>query len=107
MADSATGRPRFTIGTGLRVRATFDAGRLTSEGGLPWLAEADQELGLCARVAGRVPELRHGPVHHSLLVRQRVFQIAYGYADQNDASTLRSCKACRAKEAKDHYHSSA
>jgi hypothetical protein len=59
---------------------------------LPWLAEADQELGLCASLAGCVPDWRHGPVHHSLLelVRQRVFQIACGYADQNDATTLRS-----------------
>ena len=92
MAHSATGRRRFTTAGGLRLRATFDAGRLTSDGGLPWLAEADQDLGLCASLAGCVPEWRHGPVHHSLLelVRQRVFQIACGYADQNDASTLRS-----------------
>jgi hypothetical protein len=59
---------------------------------LPWLAAADQDLGLCAGLAGCVPEWRRGRVQHSLLelVRQRVFQIACGYADQNDASTLRS-----------------
>ena len=92
MTHSATGRQRFTTAAGVRLRATFDAGRLTSDGGLPWLAEADQALGLCAALAGRVPEWRHGSVHHSLLelIRQRVFQIACGYADQNDASTLRS-----------------
>jgi hypothetical protein len=92
MAHSATGQRRFTTAAGLRLQATFDAGRLTSDGGLPWLAEADQALGLCAALASRVPEWRHGPVHHSLLelVRQRVFQIACGYADQNDATTLRS-----------------
>ena len=92
MTHSATERQRFTTTAGLRLRATFDAGRLTSDGGLPWLAAADQDLGLCASLAGCVPEWRHGPVRHSLLelVRQRVFQIACGYADQNDASTLRS-----------------
>jgi hypothetical protein len=39
-----------------------------------------------------VPEWRRGPVRHCLaaLVRQRVFQIACGYEDQNDADTLRS-----------------
>jgi hypothetical protein len=39
-----------------------------------------------------VPEWRRGPVRHSLaaLVRQRVFHIACGYEDQNDADTLRS-----------------
>jgi hypothetical protein len=91
MTHSATGRRRFTTTTGLRLRASFDAGRLTSDGGLPWLAEADQDLGLCAGLAGCVPEWRHGRVRHSLLelVRQRVFQIACGYADQNDAATLR------------------
>src|SRR5919202_5193467 len=91
MTHSAIGR-RFTMAAGLRLRATFDAGRLTGDGGLPWLAQADQALGLCAALAGCVPEWRHGPVRHSLLelVRQRVFQIACGYADQNDASTLRS-----------------
>lgn len=77
---------------GLSLLAGFDAGRLTSDGGLPWLAEADRALGLCRALAACVPEWRRGPVRHSLetLVRQRVFQIACGYADQNDAVTLRS-----------------
>src|ERR671931_1912874 len=92
MVDSATRAYRFRTLTGVPLEAAFDAGRLTSDGGLPWLAEADQVLGLCAALAGCVPEWRRGPVHHSLLelVRQRVFQIACGYADQNDASTLRT-----------------
>ena len=52
--------PRLCLGRGLPVplEATFDAGRLTSDGGLPWLAEADQALGLCAAVAERVPDWR-------------------------------------------------
>jgi hypothetical protein len=71
--------------------AAFDAGRLSSDGGLPWLAEADRALELCARLAACLPEWRRGPVRHRLetLVRQRVYQIACGYADQNDATTLR------------------
>jgi Transposase DDE domain group 1 len=91
MTHSATGRRRSTTAGGLHLRATFDAGRLTGDGGLPWLAEADQKLGLCVALARCVPEWRHGPVQHSLLelVRQRVFQISCGYADQNDASSLR------------------
>jgi Transposase DDE domain group 1 len=69
----------------------FDAGRLTADGGLPWLAEAEAALGLCAAVAAAVPDWRRGPVRHSLatLVRQRVFQIACGYPDQDDADALR------------------
>lgn len=80
--------------------AQFDLPDLTSDGGLPWLAEADTQLGLCAALAAQVPEWRRGPVRHTreTLVRQRVFQIACGYADQNDADTLRAdpllCHVC-------------
>jgi hypothetical protein len=73
---------------------TFDGGVLTSDGGLPWLAEADQELGLCAAFAACLKDWRRDPTRsrHSLenLVRQRVFQLACGYADQDDADALRS-----------------
>jgi Transposase DDE domain group 1 len=74
------------------LQASFDGPQLTSDGGLCWLAEADTALGLCATLAQHIPEWRHGPVRHALdtLVRQRVFQIACGYEDQNDAATLRA-----------------
>jgi Transposase DDE domain group 1 len=91
MTHSATGRLRFQSGAGVPVQAGFDAGRLTSDGGLVWLAEADQALGLCEALAGCIPEWRRRPEHSRLeLVRQRIFQIACGYADQNDADTLRA-----------------
>jgi hypothetical protein len=75
-----------------RLAASFDGPQLTSDGGLCWLSEADTVLGLCATLAAHIPEWRHGTVRHSLetLVRQRVFQIACGYEDQNDADTLRT-----------------
>jgi hypothetical protein len=90
MSQSAT--VAFAPAAGLPLAASFDAGRLTSDGGLPWLAEADRALGLCAALAGCVPEWRRGPVRHALvdLVRQSVFQRACGYPDQNDAGALRS-----------------
>jgi Transposase DDE domain group 1 len=74
------------------LQASFDGPQLTSEGGLCWPWEADTALGLCAALAAQVPEWRRGPVRHSLetLVRPRVFQIACGYEDQDDADTLRS-----------------
>ena len=70
----------------------FDGPQLTSDGGLCWLAEADTALSLCARLAQHIPEWRRRPGHHpiELLVRQRVFQIACGYEDQDDADTLRT-----------------
>jgi hypothetical protein len=90
--QSATPTYTFATSTALALEATFDGGRLTSDGGLPWLAEAEDEVGICAALGACVPEWRRGPVRHSLaaLVRQRVFQIACGYEDQNDADTLRS-----------------
>jgi hypothetical protein len=91
-ADSAT--PRYPCATPapLPLEAAFDGGRLTADGGLPWLAEAEAALGVCAAFAARVPEWRRGRVQHTLetLVRQRVFQLACGYADQDDADTLRT-----------------
>jgi Transposase DDE domain group 1 len=92
MAQSATSPTRFGGLIPLPLEASFDGGRLTSDGGLPWLGEAEATLGLCAAFGALVPEWRRGPVRHSLatLVRQRVFQIACGYEDQNDANTLRT-----------------
>lgn len=77
--------------TALALEATFDGGRLTSDGGLPWLAEAEEAVGVCAALAACVPEWRRAHIQHSIaaLVRQRVFGIACGYEDQNDAATLR------------------
>jgi len=71
--------------------AAFDGPQLTSDGGLPWLAEADAALGLCTALAAHVPDWRQRRGRHTIeaLIRQRVFQIACGYEDQDDADTLR------------------
>src|SRR5829696_5620698 len=93
MSQSTAPTLRFATASGLPLVAAFDGGRLTSDGGLPWLAEADGALGLCAALARCIPEWRRpGSVRHSIatLLRQRVYQIACGYADQNDATTLRT-----------------
>src|SRR6266571_3791973 len=92
MSEPTTASFHFATPTGVPLAAAFDGGRLTSDGGLPWLAEAEGTLGVCAALAAVIPEWRRGPVRHSLatLVRQRVFQIACGYEDQNDADTLRT-----------------
>jgi Transposase DDE domain group 1 len=92
MSQSATPVFRFAGSAPLPLEASFDGGRLTSDGGLPWLEEADTRLGLCATFAAVIPEWRRGPVRHALptLIRQRVFQIACGYEDQDDADFLRT-----------------
>src|SRR6187402_1585932 len=83
----------FTFWQGdANVLVRFDGGQVTSDGGVAWVARAEEALGVCAALAACVPEWRRGGVRHSLeaLVRQRVFQIACGYEDQNDAAALRS-----------------
>jgi hypothetical protein len=89
--DCATQKMRFETQSALALEAAFDGGRITSDGGLLWLAEADSELGLCEALASCVPEWRKRQGRHSLtsLIRQRVLQIACGYEDQNDSNSLR------------------
>ncbi len=91
MTNCATPKMRFETEAQLALEAAFDGGRLTSDGGLVWLAEADSELGLCEALAEHVPEWRKRKARHSLqaLIKQRVFQIACGYEDQNDSNSLR------------------
>lgn len=91
LLDSATPSYAFATPTPVPLHAAFDGGRLTSDGGLPWLAEADAALSLCTLIASFVPEWRRRTGQHSreTLVRQRVFQIACGYEDQDDADSLR------------------
>lgn len=91
MQDCATDRMRFETDAALALEAAFDGGRLTSDGGLVWLSEVDSELGLCERIAELATEWRKRKGSHSLssIIRQRVFQIACGYEDQNDSNTLR------------------
>jgi hypothetical protein len=66
MTDCATNRMHFDTRAALALEAAFDGGRLTSDGGLLWLAEMDEELGLCEVVSGCVPEWRKRKPTHSL-----------------------------------------
>lgn len=90
MPESTSSRIRFAA-PARPVDASFDLEALTSDGGLVWLREADEALGLSADLAAAMPDWRRGPVRHPLagLLQQRLYQIACGYADQNDATTLR------------------
>src|SRR5262245_38211937 len=92
MPESATLHRSYAFTGPRTLVAAFDAGRATSDGGLPWVAEVERQLGVLAALAAGVPEWRGPRVRHSRedLVRQRVLQIACGYADQDDADTLRS-----------------
>ena len=76
-----------------KITAAFDGGRITSDGGVMLLSQADARLGLCGRLAGTLADNRdQDRVAHSLasIIRARVFAIACGYEDGNDLNALRS-----------------
>ena len=71
----------------------FDEERGSSDGGAVLLAAADRRLGLSAALAGGIRDGRDSRrvVHEiSELIRQRVYAIACGYPDGNDAARLSS-----------------
>ena len=71
--------------------AKFDQPNGSSDGGAILLKAADARLGLTEHLALAVTDRRQaGKVEHSIrdLLRQRVFGIACGYADGNDAGRL-------------------
>lgn len=74
------------------VAVDWDGGELSSDGGWLLLALADRSLALTQRMAQAIADPRQqDQVQHPLedLLKQRVYQIAQGYEDANDAQTLR------------------
>ena len=83
---------RFPPAAGFTIRADFTGGDISSDLGALILSSVDRRIGLIDRLAQAVTDHRHASyVTHSMtdLLRQRVFQIASGYEDGNDANTLR------------------
>jgi hypothetical protein len=73
------------------VRAAFDGGHVSSDGGALLLREVDLRLELCRRFAVCFTDYRHPVfVEHSVesLIRQRVLGLCLGYEDLNDHDTL-------------------
>ena len=78
-------------GVGKPVVARFDTRHASSDGGAVLLKGIDTQLGLTRRLAACLDDARQpGKVRHQGIevVRQRVFGIACGYADCNDAARL-------------------
>ena len=75
-----------------KVTAAFDGGRLTSDGGVLLLAQAEREMGICQQLAACMADRRDpSRVIHALddILRARIFAIACGYEDANDLDALR------------------
>jgi hypothetical protein len=73
------------------VIVRFDQPHASSDGGALLLKALDDRLGVTERLAGSLRDPRQpGKLDHALieLVRQRVYGIACGYADCNDAARL-------------------
>ena len=89
--DSTTQRLMFPEVFGKPVVAQFDGRAGSSDGGALLLKAADRRYGLVGGLASCLRDERQaGKVDHSLreLVGQRVFAIACGYPDANDAARL-------------------
>ena len=74
------------------ITLDFDGGELSSDAGFVPLALADQQLQLTALMAQAIEDLRDpAKVDHDVLslLRERIYLIAAGYPDANDAQTLR------------------
>ena len=75
-----------------KVTAAFDAGQISSNGGVLLLAGADKRLGLIDRLAALIADHRDPAlITHTLsdILRARVFAIACGYPDADDLDDLR------------------
>lgn len=73
------------------IQVLFDESQLSSDGGGLLLKAVDEQLGLTEALAACLRDGREqGKVTHSLeeALRQRVFGIALGYPDANDATRL-------------------
>jgi hypothetical protein len=75
-----------------KLSIDFQGGEITSDAGLVLVRELDERLGLTASLRTLIPDERDGRyITHAVLdlVRQRIYQIAAGYEDANDATYLR------------------
>jgi hypothetical protein len=77
---------------GQTIRADFEGGALSSDFGALLLRGIDRQIGLTERFAAAMHDKRHQSyIEHPLrdLLAQRIYQIASGYVDGNDANSLR------------------
>ena len=75
-----------------KLTAAFDGGRLTSDGGVLLLAQAERDLAICAQLAACIADPRDpARVIHKLddILRARILAICCGYEDADDLDTLR------------------
>lgn len=90
--DDSAVRFSFPAVRAKKVTAAFDGGRLTSDGGVLLLAQAERAMGICTQLASCIADPRDpARVLHALpdILRARILAIACGYKDADDLDTLR------------------
>jgi hypothetical protein len=83
---------------GKKLEFDFAGGEVSSDAGVLFLREVERRLKLLDRVAKVLHDRRHPSYTRHLLLdmlKQRVFQIACGYEDADDADTLRDDPALK------------
>ncbi|MSR47647.1 MAG: IS1380 family transposase [Planctomycetes bacterium] len=93
MRDSSRQRVLFSSVDSRPFEVAFDEPSTTSDGGALLLKALDSSVGVTAALAAGMHDARcSGKVRHALLelVRQRVYGIACGYVDGNDAGRMAS-----------------
>ncbi|ALC10647.1 MAG: IS1380 family transposase [Novosphingobium sp.] len=92
MTDVTSSSFRFPAVQRKKVTAAFDGGRITSDGGVLLLAQAEREMDICRQLATCIADRRDpSRVVHKLddILRARVLAIACGYEDADDLDALR------------------
>ena len=95
MPDDTTATFPFPAIGRKKITAAFDGGRLSSDGGVMLLAQAERRLGIAERLARFIPDRRTPErVKHTIpgMLRARIFAIACGYEDCNDFGPLRAAR---------------
>ncbi len=92
MSDDSAASFSFPAICRKKVTAAFDGGRLTSDGGVLLLAQAERRMGIAAALAACIADRRdQSRVIHDLddILRARMLAIACGYEDADDLDALR------------------
>lgn len=92
MTECQTKQMIFPFYRSKALTVNFKGGDISSDGGLLFIRQIDQELGISKRIAELIDDCRDRryTVHEMhTLIRQRLYQLIAGYEDCNDATTLR------------------
>ena len=84
---------QLTLGFQPKIVLDFNGGQITSDSGLLLLRQFDEQRALTKKLRGLLNDWRHpGFIEHSTdqMLCQRIYQIAAGYEDCDDADRLRT-----------------